>query len=77
MQKEIDVNERNNKKLDDLIAPWHLKPHKRYCMKDTNIVNVVDGKTTPHSYIYIGNGIISKVTQCSKAILVDKKSTPY
>ncbi|CDH15776.1 probable Similarity to Methanobacterium aryldialkylphosphatase related protein [Zygosaccharomyces bailii ISA1307] len=73
MQKEIDVNERNNKKLDDLIAPWHLEPHNRYCIKDTNIVDVVGGKTLPNSYIYVENGTISKVDQCSKIILVDEK----
>ncbi|CAR22294.1 KLTH0C11968p [Lachancea thermotolerans CBS 6340] len=57
----IDVNERNNKKLEDLVAPWRLKPPQNYCITNTNLIDVVEGKTHPEAYIFINEGRISKV----------------
>lgn len=57
----IDVNERNNKELEDLVVPWRLKPLKRYCIKNTNLVDVLNGTIQIEAYIFIENGIISKI----------------
>ncbi|CAR21356.1 KLTH0A07810p [Lachancea thermotolerans CBS 6340] len=57
----IDVNERNNKKLEDLAVPWRFKPLQKYCIKNSNLVDVVEGTTFPEAYIFVENGKISKV----------------
>lgn len=57
----IDVNERNNKKLEDLVVPWRLKPLKSYCIENTNLIDVLDGATKAKAYIFIENGIISRI----------------
>ncbi|SJM84349.1 related to imidazolonepropionase and related amidohydrolases [Zygosaccharomyces bailii] len=67
----IDVNERNNKKLEDLVAPWRLKPLKSYCIKNTNLIDVLDGTTKAKAYIFIENGIISRI-EFGKSTVVNR-----
>lgn len=75
MQEDLDVNERNNKNLEDLIAPWRLKPQKPYLIKNTNIVDVTNGQIYPNSYIYIENGIIAKIDyRCDEQFIEDEDS---
>ncbi|CUS23424.1 LAQU0S09e04478g1_1 [Lachancea quebecensis] len=57
----IDVNERNNKKLEDLVVPWRSKPLQQYCIKNTNLIDVIEGTTQPEAYIFVENGKISSV----------------
>ncbi|CAI4061503.1 hypothetical protein N7582_001912 [Saccharomyces uvarum] len=71
--KDIDVNEGMNKSLADLVAPWRPKPLEKYCISNTNLIDVVSGTTCPEAYIFIENGVISKVEFGSgKPITVDK-----
>ncbi|AQZ09091.1 hypothetical protein BZL39_A00230 [Zygosaccharomyces parabailii] len=65
----IDVNERNNKKLEDLVVPWRLKPLKSYCIENTNLIDVLDGTTKAKAYIFIENGIISRIESGESTIV--------
>lgn len=58
---QIDVNEGMNKSLADLVAPWRPEPLKNYCISNTNLIDVVSGVSLPGAYIFIEQGIISKV----------------
>ena len=74
MKIEFDVNERNNKNLEDLITPWRLQPLQKICITNTNLIDVVEGISRPESYIFIEDGEVSKVAFGSgKPIDVDSK----
>lgn len=67
----IDVNERNNKKLEDLVVPWRLKPLKGYCIENTNLIDVLDGTTRAKAYIFVENGVISRI-EYGESIIVNR-----
>ncbi|CAI4526404.1 AAR_G0028180.mRNA.1.CDS.1 [Saccharomyces cerevisiae] len=70
---QIDVNEGMNKSLADLVAPWRPEPLKNYCISNTNLIDVVSGVSLPGAYIFIEQGIISKVEFGSeKPVTVDE-----
>lgn len=72
-ENTIDVNERNNKSLADLVVPWRLKPFSKYLIKNTNLIDVVEGITRTGANIYIEEGTISKV-EFGQATTVDDES---
>ncbi|SCW03848.1 LAFE_0H00342g1_1 [Lachancea fermentati] len=57
----IDVNERNNKILEDLVAPWRLITPPKYCIQNTNLVDVVEGCVRSGAYIFTEHGMISEI----------------
>ncbi|SCW00759.1 LAFE_0C11364g1_1 [Lachancea fermentati] len=57
----IDVNERNNKSIADLVAPWRPKALECYCIINTNLIDVISGTTHSGAYIFVEKGIISRV----------------
>ncbi|CAI4034227.1 hypothetical protein SMKI_10G0110 [Saccharomyces mikatae IFO 1815] len=69
----IDVNEGMDKSLADLVAPWRPKPLQKYCISNTNLIDVVSGTSNSGAYIFIENGIISKVEFSSeKPVAIDE-----
>ncbi|CAR23776.1 KLTH0E16874p [Lachancea thermotolerans CBS 6340] len=72
----IDVNERNNKKLEDLAVPWRFKPLQKHCIKNTNLIDVVKGTTLPEAYIFVEDGKISRV-EFGSGQPVDTDSNEY
>ncbi|CEP65049.1 uncharacterized protein LALA0_S19e00166g [Lachancea lanzarotensis] len=58
---EIDVNERNWKNLEDLVTPWGINKPEKYCFKNTNLIDVVDGQVKKNAYVYTEGGVISNV----------------
>lgn len=72
----IDVNERNNKKLEDLAVPWRFKPLQKHCIKNTNLIDVVKGTTLPEAYIFVEDGKISRV-EFGSGQPVDADSNEY
>lgn len=64
---EIDVNERVNKNIKELVKPWGYLKSKKYCLKNGNLVDVVNGVTIENTTILIEDGIIKCVlTDCSE-----------
>ncbi|KAM3164707.1 Amidohydro-rel domain-containing protein [Lachancea thermotolerans] len=57
----IDVNERNNKSLEDLVTPWKIPPLKDYYIKNANLVDVREGVTKPGAHIFTSGGFITNI----------------
>ena len=76
MSSALDVNERNNKKLEDLVIPWRLKPLQKYCIENTSLIDVVEGSTKSGAYIFIEQGKISKI-EFSKGQSIDVDGDEY
>ncbi|CUS24600.1 LAQU0S17e02718g1_1 [Lachancea quebecensis] len=57
----IDVNERNNKSLEDLVTPWKFSPIPNYHIKNAYLVDVREGKIKPSAHIFTSEGFIAKI----------------
>lgn len=61
MIPDIDVNEKVNKPLKELIKPWALPPIKSYCFKNGSLIDVIEGKVHEGVSVFTEGGRISKI----------------